>query len=475
MKNSAFILKNLFTCSLLLLISCFIFSSCQKDSFILSGNALLNTSVDTLKYDTVFTSIGSVTQSFKINNTNNQKLLLSTVKLMSGTASAYSININGNPVNNLSNIEVAGNDSIYVFVSVKINPNTANLPFVVKDSILIAYNGNNKYIQLEAYGQNANFLRNRTITSNITWANNLPYVILGGLTINAGATLNIEAGCKIYAHANAPILVNGSLITNGTLQQPVTFNGDRLDGEYKDFSAAWPGIYFTGSSINNVLTHTLIKNAVQAVVVEKPANNNMPKLILHQCIIDNASDVGLLSVNSSITADNSLITNCGNNISLTYGGVYNFINCTVAAYSTNYSAHNKPVLLVNNSTINGGNVLSAALSANFTNCIFWGDGGLIDNEVVVDKQGVNTFTVLFDHCIYKDKTDPVNSTITKCIKNQTPLFDNIDLTKKIYNFNITNTLAPGIDKGLNGTGFTKDLNDNNRVVNIIDIGCYEKQ
>ena len=41
--------------------------------------------------------------------------------------------------------------------------------------------------------------------------------------------------------------------------------------------------------------------------------------------------------------------------------------------------------------------------------------------------------------------------------------------------NTTNTLAPGIDKGLSGTGFTKDLNDNNRVVNIIDIGCYEKQ
>ena len=475
MNTSAFIIKKIFTCCLLLLIYCYIFSSCQKDSFISSANALLNTSVDTLKYDTVFTSIGSVTQSFKINNTNNQKLLLTSVKLMSGNTSAYSININGNPVNKLSNIEVAANDSIYVFVSVKINPNTANLPFVVKDSILIAYNGNSKYIQLEAYGQNANFLRNRTITGNITWPNNLPYVILGGLTINTGATLNIEAGCKIYAHTYAPILVNGSLITNGTLQQPVTFNGDRLDGEYKDFSAAWPGIYFTETSINNVLTHTLIKNAVQAVVAEKPANNNMPKLILHQCIIDNASNIGLLAVNSVITAENSLITNCGTNISLTYGGVYNFTNCTVAAYSANYSAHNKPVLLVNNSTINGGNVLTASISANFTNCIFWGDGGLVDNEVVVDKLGVNSFNVLFDHCIYKAKSDPTNSIISQCIKNQNPLFDNIDFTKKIYNFSTTNALAPGIDKGLSNTGFTKDLNDNNRVVNIIDIGCYEKQ
>ena len=475
MKNAVLIIKKLFSYSLTLVLASLIFSSCQKDTFITSENALLTTSVDSIKYDTVFTSIGSITQSFKINNLNNQKLLLSQVKLMSGTGSAFSININGTASTQLSNIEVAANDSLYIFVSVKINPNTANLPFIVKDSILIGYNGNNKYIQLEAYGQNANFLRNRTITGNITWPNNLPYVILGGLTINAGATLTIEAGCNIYAHTNAPILVNGSLFTNGTQRLPIIFNGDRLDAEYKDLPAAWPGIYFTGRSSNNVLTHTLIKNALQAVVAEQPVVNNMPKLTLHQCIIDNSGDVGLLAVNSSINADNSLITNCGNNINLTDGGMYNFVNCTVAAYTTNYTAHNKPVLMVNNSILSGGNIVSNTLSANFTNCIFWGDGGIVDNEITIDKQGSNAFNVLFDHCIYKAKADPANCTIAQCVKNQSPLFDTIDYNKKVYNLNINNILAPGIDKGLNGMGFDKDLNDNNRIVNIIDIGCYEKQ
>ena len=210
-------------------IFCLTFFSCQKDSFITSGNAKISTSVDSIKYDTVFTSTGSITQSFKINNLNNQKLLLSTVKLINGPASAFKININGIAASEATNIEVAANDSIYIFVSVHINPNTANLPFIVTDSVMIEYNGNSQYVKLEAYGQNANFLSNRVITGNITWTNNLPYVILGGLLIDTTASLTIESGCKIYSHADAPFIVDGTLIIDGTKENSVIFNGDRLE------------------------------------------------------------------------------------------------------------------------------------------------------------------------------------------------------------------------------------------------------
>jgi hypothetical protein len=76
------------------LISLIIFS-CKKDSFITSHDAKLNTSADTLFYDTVFTSTGSVTQSFKIFNDNNQKLKLSSLKLSGGDLSDFKINVDG--------------------------------------------------------------------------------------------------------------------------------------------------------------------------------------------------------------------------------------------------------------------------------------------------------------------------------------------------------------------------------------------
>ena len=459
----------------ILTIFCFTFFSCQKDSFITSSNAKISTSVDSIKYDTVFTSIGSVTQSFKINNLNNQKLLLSTVKLVNGPTSAFKININGIAASETTNIEVAANDSIYIFVSVHINPNTANLPFIVTDSVMIEYNGNSQYVKLEAYGQNANFLSNKVITGNITWTNNLPYVILGGLRIDTTASLTIEPGCKIYSHADAPFIVDGTLIINGTKEDAVVFNGDRLDADYKDYPASWPGIYFRASSKNNLLKYTLVKNAYQAVVVESPSINTNPKLTLHQCTIDNAFDAGLLCVNSSVNADNSLITNCGANIIFTYGGNYNFTNCTVAAYSNSYIIHKNPVLLANNYASIDAGTLTADMNAIFTNCIFWGGNSSLENEVEIDKQGSNIFTVIFTHCLYKAKDDPLNTTIFESIKNQDPLFDSVDVNKKIYNLRISSDDAPGINKGINGTGFARDLDDNNRAVGLPDIGCYEKQ
>ena len=449
--------------------------SCKKDSFITSPEANLHTSIDTLKYDTVFTTTGSITKSFKIFNDNNQKLRLNKVKLMGGSTSAYKMNVDGVPTFEANNIEIEANDSIYVFVSVTINPTSANLAFIVNDSILINYNGNDRYVQLQAYGQNANFLRNRVITSNAVWTNNLPYVILGSLRVDAAATLTIQSGCKIYSHADAPFIVDGTLIVNGTKADSVVFAGDRLDPDYKDLPASWPGIYFRETSRNNVLRYAIIKNAHQAVVVEKPSPNANPKVILHQCIIDNAYDAGILCVNTSLQADNSLITNCGNNVVLNYGGDYNLTHCTVAGYSNYFIDHKEPVLFVTNYADQNGTTLTANLTAVFRNCIFWGDGGFIDDEVSVDKQGNNTFNVLFEKNIYKALTDPLNTTLTNNIKNIDPSFDTIDVFKRLYDFRITkNPAAPGINQGV-GTAFAFDLDGNNRNVGVPDIGCYEKQ
>ena len=120
---------------------------------------------------------------------------------MGGPASAFKINVNGTPAIELNNAEIAANDSIYVFVTVNVNPTAANLPFIISDSILINYDGISRFVHLEAYGQNAVFIRNSVITGNVTFTNILPYVILGGLQITPTGFLTINAGTKIYCHA----------------------------------------------------------------------------------------------------------------------------------------------------------------------------------------------------------------------------------------------------------------------------------
>lgn len=437
------------------------------------ANASLSITGDSLKFDTVFTSTGSITQYFTIVNPNKQKIQLSSVKLMGGTSSAFKINADGIAGPTINNIEIEASDSIYVFVLVTINPNTANLPFVINDSIQINWNGNTFYKQLEAWGQNAHFLRNKLIDVNTTWDNDLPYVILGGIQIDTNINLTINAGVKIYSHADAPFLVDGTLTINGTKKDSVVFRGDRLDEDYRDFPGSWPGIYFRASSKDNDLTYTIIKNAYQGVVAEKPSGNANPKVKLSQCIIDNIYDAGVLGVQSSITADNCLISNCGNNVAIALGGNYSFIHCTMATYSSLFINHKNPVVFASNALKQNNQLFTDNLTANFTNCIIWGEGGTTEDEVVIDKQGSNTFNVKFDNVLYKVKTDPTNTIFTSSIKNQAPVFDSVDVSRRYYDFHLK-AESPAINKG-KATSLLIDLDGNLRANGLPDMGCYEKQ
>ncbi|MEP6711375.1 MAG: hypothetical protein ABJA37_03110 [Ferruginibacter sp.] len=466
MKNIQFFL--IAFCVLLMTISC------KKETFITSADARLTISADSIKFDTVFTSVGSITKSFKITNNNDQRLRLSSVKLMGGTSSPFKINVNGIAAGEADNIDIAANDSIYIFVSVTVNQTTTNLPFILSDSIAVNYNGNTRFVQLQAFGQNANFLTNAIITSDTTWNSNLPYVILGGLKVDNGATLTIPAGVKIYFHGNAAFIIDGTLIVNGTKLNSVLFAGDRLDEPYNNLPAGWPGIFFRAGSKDNQIKFAVIKNAYQAVVVQEPSVNANPKLIMHQTIIDNAFDAGLLCTNTSVQVDNCLISNCGSNILIQLGGNYTFTNCTAASFSNTYLLRKMPVLSAVNFLETNGSTSTADLNALFLNCIFWGDNGSIDNEVLINKQGSNLFNVSLDHCLYKALNDPAYTSLVTVIKNQDPYFDSIDVSHKYYDFRITKNAAPGINKG-SPTSFLKDLDDTNRSNGLPDIGCYEKQ
>lgn len=465
---------------LLLFVSATVFNgACRKEkSLITAPDADVRFSADTLKYDTVFTSAGSVTQFFKIFNNNNGRLQLSSVRLMGGAASFYKMNVDGLPGTQFTNLEIAANDSLYVFVSVNINPNAASLPFIVQDSIGISYNGNTRFVQLQAFGQNAIFLRNRKITGNVTWTNNLPYVILGGLQVDTTATLTIEKGTRIYLHADAPFIVDGTLLANGDKfdSTRIVFRGDRLDEPYRDYPAAWPGIWFRGQSKNNRLQYTTIKNAYQGIIADGPSINAAPKVTLEECIIENAYDAGVLGINSRVSARNCLISNCGNNIGFILGGNYSFTHCTVASFSSLYILHQTPVLVATNYLKQANNTfITANLSATFSNCIFWGQFGNVDDEVVADKVGTNTFNVQLTNCLYKLK-NPLNPLITSTngLLNQVPLFDSVNTGARVYNLRLK-TGSPAINAAT-VTGTTLDLDGQPRPVGpAADLGCYEKQ
>jgi len=292
---------------------------------------------------------------------------------------------------------------------------------------------------------------------------------------NANQTLTINKGCRIHVHADAPIVVNGTIKVNGLKDtvDRVYFQGDRLDEPYKDYPASWPGIFLQPSSRDNEFTYAVIKNAYQAIGLQDlPSNAPIPKLTLNECVIDNAYNAGIVAFNSSITARNCLISNCGRNLYLVHGGNYQFTHCTVATYANRYIDHKDAVLALTDYD----NTTTKPLTATFQNCIFWGENGLVDNEVEVDKKGSFPFFVSFKNVLWKVKT--ASSFITSSsgiINNQSPKFDSINTSRNYYDFRIQRGGSPAVDTGGNFNVFI-DLDGKLRPRGLRpDLGCFERQ
>ena len=467
-------MKNPILISISLLILCY---SCKKDSFITSADAEVTISAEEIKFDTVFTTTGSTTQFFKIINENDKKLRISSIRLMGGNSSYFKINADGFVGPEVNNLDIDANDSLYVFVTVKIDQSTADLPFIVQDSVQVNYNGIKRQVSLEAWGQNAHFFRDKKITADETWNNDLPYVILGSLTVDPNKKLTINKGCRVFVHADAPILVDGTLEINGAKDtvDRVYFRGDRLDEPYNDFPAGWPGIFFRSGSKDNVFNYVVIENAYQAIALQDLPPNANPKLTLNECIIDNAYDYGIVSINSSIVARNCLVSNCGKNIALAKGGNYQFTHCTVVSFSNSYMLHRDPVLYVSNYITINNVPVALDLTAAFRNCIFWGQDGTVEDEVVVRKEGATTFAVSFNDILWKVVNAPSNITSMRITNNADPLFDTINTTQRLYSFRLKDNSSPAKDKAAN-LGINIDLDGNPRPVGPApDLGCYEKQ
>lgn len=446
-------------------------SSCTKEGFLNDPEARLRVSADTICFDTVFVTAGSTYRPFTLANDYNRSLRIQTIRLGGGAQSPFKLNLNGLSGSRFDNLVIEKTDSLYGWIQVNIDPTLASLPFVVRDSLLIEFNGKTQKIQLEAWGRNATFIRNQTITQSQSWTSDKPYVILGRLTIAPNVTLTLQPGTQLFMHADAALVVNGTIQALGGADpaQRIRIQGDRLDEPYRDLPAAWPGIFLQPGSSNNLFRYTVIKQAYQALVAEQGANAPNPMLRLEQVEIDNAYEAGLIGLNSSILAENCLISNCGQNAVLVGGGQYQFTHCTMASYANRYLDHQRPVLTLTNFTAN----TTQPLQAQFTNCIFWGEGGIVEDEVLLSKNSSAPFQVGFRNVLWKMRSTPSLATTEQILNGQAPGFDSIQPGNNFYRFRLR-AGSPALNAGRTSS-LTIDLDGRPRPVGLPDLGCYEKQ
>ena len=453
-------------------------------------SATLHFSTDTITFDTIFASIGSITKTLTVYNRNNFDVK-SNIALLGNSAANFRMNIDGVSGNSQTNIEIPAKDSIFIFLEVTINPSLKTTPYILSDSLVFTTGTKKQDVDVVAWGQDAYFhtantygdIINGTDTTRfyyhlldctIPWANDKPHVIYGYAVVDPENTLTINEGCNVYLHNNSGILVGnpfleasgGSIKVNGTLGNEVTFQGDRLDPWYKDIPGQWDRIWLMPGSIDNEINYAIIRNANIGIHADTVGNNN-PTVRITNTIIENMSAIGILGQGANISATNTLVSKCGQySVACNIGGTYNFTHCTFANY-WDYSRRSTPsILLKNYYEGSDGNIYVRNLEeANFTNCII--DGNL-SNEVSFQEEEVGAFNYSFDHCLIK--IDPTNDTDNEyyenTIINQLPKFvDNLE-----SNFYLTED-SPAINAGKNSTEGTFDIEGNPR--NNPDIGAYE--
>ena len=255
------------------LLCCGLFS-CRKDTTT-TGAPALRFSTDTLTFDTVFTETGSFTLSLKIFNPSSSAITLSSVRMGGGAASPFRINVDGIPGPEVTNVEIAGEDSVFVFATVRINPDTVDAPFIVEDSLLATVNGKQFRLPFMAYGQNAHYIRGELLETQ-TWgaADKKPYVVISSALVNPGATLTIMSGTRVYMHADSRLIVQGKLLAEGTMKDSIIFQGDRLDRAYfgyRGFPGEWGGLYFDSRSNGSRLRHVILQNGGNTALGALPA------------------------------------------------------------------------------------------------------------------------------------------------------------------------------------------------------------
>lgn len=488
---------------LLFLAGVLILFSCRRDEDFFEGNdASLVFSSPKVSFDTVFTTVGSVTKNIRVFNPYKERIKISNIRLNGGEFSNFRINVDGRPGATHQDIEIAAKDSIFIFIEVTVDPNNQNTPFVIEDYIEFSTNGNRQEVELVAWGQNAHYFTPTTFNRNlpdyscltgpnntsgpcsrsipavdVTWTDDLPYVIYGYVVVDSADVLTIEEGVDIYIHNNGGLWVfqGGTLKVKGTKDNPVTFQGDRLEEQFKDLPGQWDRIWINEGG-NNEIEHAVIKNAFIGLQVEVlPFNNppyNLPSsLKINNTSVENCSNIGLLASIYNIDANNLLINNCGQyNVALRAAGTYNFKHCTFTNYF-NSSPRETPAFFVQNAVVNAlGTQITGVPEVNMYNSII--DGNL-DKEFNIDI--INNGAIDFDVQNTILKTDLNLSDPTQfqnlIINDPSPIFK--DVQKGDFTL-LENSLAR--DKGLLtiGTQVQFDLNGNDRTIDQKpDLGVYE--
>jgi len=464
-----------------ILFGAFATSCSEDDSFTVSPSHMLTFSTDTVKLDTVFSTVPSATRSFWVYNRSGDGIRCTSVRLERGNQTGFRVNVDGAYLGptagfQVPDIEIRDKDSIRVFVELTSTVNNGDKPQKVEDNLIfLLESGVQQKVNLNAFSWDATILRNPVVSNDSTISAQKPLVVYGGLTVAEGATLTISQGSTIYFHGDAGLNVYGTLLSEGTPENNVTLRGDRIDRmfdylPYDRVSGQWQGLHFYEKSYNNQLLYTDIHSTFNGIVCDS-ADISKEKLLLQNSTIHNCQGHGLIAYNCLTRVYNSQITNTLGDCLSIHGGLCDVNNSTLAQFYP-FDA-NRGVALRFSATKH---------PLHMFNCQNTLITGYSDDEVMGETGDETTvFVYQFDHCIMRTPeveedmkpqfTEVIFENPEDTITGGKKHFAKIDIDNLYYDFRL-DTISPAVGAANPLTALPVDRNGRPRD-DQPDIGCFE--
>lgn len=391
--------------------------SCIEDGFTTSSSDVLAFNTDTVAFDTVITLQGTATKQMVVYNRSKKQINISSIKVAGLSSKGhFHLNVDGIRGDEFHNVEIRGNDSIYIFIEANLDEMEQNEPTLLEDRLEFVTNGMTQSVLLTAWGQDVVRINGDTISRSTHFTGDKPYLIYDTMFVSQGVTLTLDPGTTLLFHDKAAIRCAGRMLANGTVQEPIYFRGDRLDRvvgstSFDIMSGQWGGVIFTPPTMGNVLKHVIMKGSTIGMHCTA-YDTTRCALKLVNCVLSNSASTCLATAMCYVQAIGTEFSDAAEEVVYFAGGKVMASQCTFA----NYYLFKIPTLpIVNIFDVKFDNGTIGKIRAYFDNCIIHGLTSDINEGVL------NDYDVYLRYCLLKSEGHDDDHFIN-CVWDGDPLF-----------------------------------------------------
>lgn len=408
-------------------------------------------SIDTLRFDTLFSEEPSIFQRFVIFNTSDKAFNIDRLELRSANHDLKAT-VQGIQNTLFEDIYLRGKDSLLVLVQITPGKTGRNSPVLQSANFIVARGQAQLTLPIVFSTRDIQKLTRVHITENTTWQDTSVFLIKDTLTVLKGATLTVRKGVHLYIQGGT-LQVYGTLLLEGDTGKTNTIllEGARTDEAFREVPGQWNGIVVRpGGTLH--LSHVELRNALVGI---QALGDSISYATVHigQSYIHNCSIHLLEALHAEVKVYNSILAlSAFEMVHLSGKGTYAFYHNTLDNTQRQYIRDVPGVRILGS---------SPETKVDWRNNIVW---GFLDDEWEMDSEITPSY---FSGNVIR------SSTILDTLNTWSSEPDFVKFQEKGFPPFIPDSSSVWLDKALPLSDFKTDYFENMRDTLRSDAGAIE--